>query len=213
MITGDFNGDGKKDIIALMTQADERIRLYLGQGNFNFAASTILRFPAVYGSSYFEINDFNKDGFFDILYTNGDNSDYSMILKPYHGVRVFLNDGGQHFKESWFYPMNGASWAMARDFDQDGDLDIAAIAFFPDFKRSPEQSFIYFENRGGNFFPFVTRESTCGRWLVMNVADIDNDNDLDILLGALDFKPSEAPIFEGWKKQPTSLLVLKNKLR
>ncbi|HLZ16611.1 MAG TPA: VCBS repeat-containing protein, partial [Cyclobacteriaceae bacterium] len=213
VVTGDFNGDGKKDIIALMTQADERIELYLGQGDFNFIASTMLRFPAVYGSSYFEIHDFNGDGFFDILYTNGDNSDYSMILKPYHGVRIFLNDGHQHFSESWFYPMHGASWAMASDFDQDGDLDIAAIAFFPDFKRSPEQAFIYFENRDGKFLPFVTTESICGRWLVMSVADIDHDHDQDILLGALDFKPSEGAIFDQWKKQPTSLLVLKNKLR
>ncbi len=148
------------DIIALMTQADERITLYINHGDFNFSPVTLLRFPAVYGSSYFEINDFNKDGFFDILYTNGDNFDFSTILKPYHGVRLFLNDGHQQFKESWFYPMYGASWAMARDFDQDGDLDIAAIAFFPDFKSNPEQGFIYFENRDGKFFPFTTPEST-----------------------------------------------------
>lgn len=213
IILQDFNGDGKKDIIVLMTQADERIVLYTNRGNFNFVSTTLLRFPAVYGSSYFEINDFNKDGFFDILYTNGDNSDYSMILKPYHGVRTFLNDGHQQFKQSWFYPMYGASWAMARDFDQDGDLDIAAISFFPDFVKSPEQGFIYFENRKGVFFPFVTAESTCGRWLVMDVADVDNDNDLDILLGALDFKPSKGGNISQWKKNPTSLLVLKNKLR
>ncbi len=213
IVLKDCNGDGRMDIIALMTQADERINLYINHGDFNFSPVTLLRFPAVYGSSYFEINDFNKDGFFDILYTNGDNSDYSTILKPYHGVRLFLNDGHQQFKESWFYPMYGASWAIARDFDQDGDLDIAAIAFFPDFKLNPEQGFLYFENRDGKFYPFTTPESTSGRWLVMEVADVDNDQDLDILLGALDFKPSEGGNFEQWKKQPTSLLVLKNKLR
>jgi hypothetical protein len=213
IILKDCNGDGKMDIIALMTQADERVILYTNDGNFGFTSTTLLRFPPVYGSSYVEVNDFNKDGFFDILYTNGDNSDYSTVLKPYHGVRVFLNDGHQQFKESWFYPMYGATWAMARDFDQDGDLDIAAIAFFPDFKKSPDQGFIYFENRNGKFYPFITPESTCGRWLVMDVADVDNDNDLDILLGALDFKPSEGGDFEQWKKNPTSILVLKNKLR
>lgn len=213
IILKDCNADGKMDIIALMTQADERINLYTNLGNFDFSLTTLLRFPAVYGSSYFEVNDFNKDGFFDILYTNGDNSDYSTILKPYHGVRIFMNDGHQQFKESWFYPMYGATWAMARDFDQDGDLDIAAIAFFPDFIKSPGQGFLYFENRDGKFFPYTTPESTCGRWLVMEVADIDKDNDLDILLGALDFKPSEGGDFDQWKKQPTSLLVLKNKLR
>lgn len=213
IILRDCNGDGKKDIIALMTQGDERINLYINKGNFDFSPVTLLRFPAVYGSSYFEIHDFNNDGFFDILYTNGDNSDFSMILKPYHGVRIFLNDGHQQFKESWFYPMYGASWAMARDFDQDGDLDIAAIAFFPDFKNNPEQSFIYFENREGLFYPFTTPESTTGRWLVMDAGDIDKDGDLDILLGALDFKPEGYVGFSQWKEHPISLLVLKNKLK
>ncbi len=213
IILRDCNGDGKKDIIALMTQGDERINLYVNKGNFDFSPVTLLRFPAVYGSSYFEIADFNKDGFFDILYTNGDNSDFSMILKPYHGVRIFLNDGHQQFKESWFYPMYGASWAVARDFDQDGDLDIAAISFFPDFNKNPEQSFIYFENRDGKYLPFVTPESTSGRWLVMDAADIDKDGDLDILLGALDFKPEGYEGSSKWIAHPTSLLVLKNKLR
>ena len=209
----DCNHDGQLDIVALMTQADERIILFINRGNFNFSPVTLLRFPAVYGSSYFELHDFNKDGFFDILYTNGDNNDFSPILKPYHGVRIFLNDGRQQFKESWFYPMYGASWAMARDFDEDGDLDIAAISFFPDFKKKSEQAFIYFENRDSKFYPFTTPESTGGRWLVMEVADVDHDRDVDILLGALDFKPAAGGNFEQWKKQSTSILLLKNKLR
>ncbi len=213
IILRDCNGDGKKDILALLTQADERINLYINKGNFDFSQTNLLRFPAVYGSSYFEINDFNKDGFFDILYTNGDNSDLSQTLKPYHGVRLFLNDGHQQFKESWFYPMDGASWAMASDFDQDGDLDIAAIAFFPDFKKNPEEGFIYFENREGRFYPYVKPESTSGRWLVMDVGDIDKDGDVDIVLGALDFKPDDYDGFSLWKEHPTALLVLKNKLK
>ncbi len=213
VVLRDCNHDGRADIIALMTQADERINLYINKGNFYFSSVTLLRFPAVYGSSYFEINDFNKDGFFDILYTNGDNNDFSPILKPYHGVRIFLNDGHQQFQESWFYPMYGATWAMARDFDEDGDLDIAALSFFPDFKTKADRSFIYFENRDNHFYPFTTPESTSGRWLVMEVADVDDDRDLDILLGALDFKPPGGGNFEQWKKQPTSILLLKNKLR
>ena len=69
------------DILALMSQGDEKIILLLNQGDFNFRINTILSFPPVYGSSYFDVADFNHDGKFDILYTNGDNADYSMILK------------------------------------------------------------------------------------------------------------------------------------
>jgi len=208
----DFNNDGKLDIVALLAQANERIVLYTNQGNFNFSSNTLLSFPPVYGSSYFELNDFNNDGFFDILYTNGDNGDYSDILKPYHGVRIFLNNGHQRFDESWFYPMYGASWAIARDFDADGDLDIAAISFYPDFKKSPEQSFIYFENQQGKFHPFTTPYSVSGRWLVMDAADYDKDGDTDVLLGALDFFSGAGNLANQWNAKPVSLLLLKNKL-
>lgn len=212
-IIQDFNSDGKPDILALFSQGNERINLYLNRGNFKFDASTILSFPAVYGSSYFEVHDFNGDGFFDILMTNGDNSDYSPILKPYHGVRIFENDGTNKFNERWFYPINGASWTVARDFDTDGDLDIAAITFFPDYKSNPQESFIYFENHHGHFKPFAIPGAPAARWLVMEAADVDGDTDTDLILGALDFKPDDNTLYQQWQKDPVALLVLKNKLR
>ncbi len=213
VIIRDFDGNGMDDILALMTQGDERIILLLNQGNFNFRISTLLRFPPVYGSSYFDVADFNKDGKFDILYTNGDNADYSMVRKPYHGVRVFLNNGSNDFKESWFFNMHGASQAAAKDFDGDGDLDIAAIAFFPDFEKHPEQGFIYFENKDGNFIPQITKMGSKGRWLTMEATDIDDDGDCDLILAALDFN-SGVPVtlVDQWKKDRTSILVLRNKL-
>ena len=214
VIVRDFDGNGMDDILALMTQGDERIILLLNQGNFNFRISTLLRFPSVYGSSDFDVADFNNDGKFDILYTNGDNADYSMILKPYHGVRVFLNSGSNDFKESWFYNMHGATQAAARDFDGDGDLDIAAIAFFPDFIKHPEQGFMYFENKDGNFIPQVTEMGSKGRWLTMEAEDIDHDGDCDIILAALDFNDRvPAGLLDSWKRDRTSLLVLRNKLK
>ena len=41
------------------------------------SSQELLRFQPVYGSSYFEFADFNKDGHKDILYTCGDNADFS----------------------------------------------------------------------------------------------------------------------------------------
>ena len=213
-LSRDFNDDGLIDILALFTQGDEQITLFINQGNFRLKQKILLRFPSVYGSTYFDIVDFNKDGRFDILYTNGDNSDYSQILKPYHGVRIFLQESNGTFSESWFYPMHGASKAVAFDFDLDGDLDIASFSFFPDFTKNPDQGFIYFENKEGNFYPLTLPEVTAGRWIVMDVADIDGDNDKDILLGALDFN-TKVPkaLFQKWEEEKTAVLILRNRTK
>jgi hypothetical protein len=213
-IIRDMNGDGLQDILALVTQGDEHIALFTNRGDFRFAYQVLLKFPPVNGSSYFELCDMNKDGNPDILYTNGDNADYSTILKPYHGVRLFLNDGRNDFEESWFYPMHGASMAHAEDFDEDGDIDIAAISFFPDFKNHPEHGFIYLENVNGEFSPYSTSLASLGRWITMESADMDGDGDKDIVLAALNF-PDRVPdaLVKQWSENPVSILVLTNNKR
>jgi len=211
-IVKDFNNDGLKDVLVLFSQGDEQISLYTNAGNFRFRVTTLLKFPPVYGSSYFDITDFNKDGHWDIIYTNGDNADYSQILKPYHGIRVFLNDGTEHFNESWFQNMYGCSMAIGRDFDKDGDIDIAAISFFPDFKKHPERGFVYFENNEGKLEPYITPLAADGRWLLIEPVDIDGDSYTDIVLGALDFDTGiPADINKQWDENPVDILVLKNK--
>lgn len=212
-ILTDFDKDGVTDILALITQGDEQIVAYRGHGKFNFTPETLLRFSPVYGSSYFDLIDFNSDGHPDILYTNGDNADYSQVLKPYHGVRIFLNDGKGKFSKKKFLPMHGASMAIAKDFDGDNDIDIAAISFFPDFYKSPASGFIYFENVNGTFEAHTILEAETGRWLTITSADIDNDHDEDLILGSLNF-PTGAPpeLADQWRKTNTSLLVLRNTL-
>jgi hypothetical protein len=213
VIIRDFTHDGKPDILALISQADEKVMLFTNEGDFKFKPSTLVRFPSVYGSSYFEVADFNKDGHFDFVYTNGDNADFSIILKPYHGVRIFMNDGKNQFKETWFYPMHGASEVKARDFDGDGDIDIAAISFFPDFNHEPN-SFLYFENNPNGFDAQTTPLAQSGRWLRMEAADIDQDGDQDLLLGALNFKPLVPDsLFSSWKQSGSAILILRNKLK
>jgi hypothetical protein len=207
----DFNNDGLNDIIALITQGDEQLTVFINEGNFKFTPQRLLRFSPVYGSSYFEIADMNSDGHTDIIYTNGDNADYSMILKPYHGIRIFLNDGKDQYNESWFHPMHGASKTVVRDFDQDDDMDIAAISFFPDFQDHPEQSFLYFNNENGKLQPQITPLGSAARWLIMEAADIDRDQDDDLVLGALNF-PGDVPqsLIQKWKKNSTALLIFRN---
>jgi hypothetical protein len=184
----DMDNDNKKDIVVLMSQGDEGIDIYFNRGQQNFERRRVLRFPAIFGSSSFSLTDMNKDGHKDIIYTNGDNADASRILKPYHGIRIFLNDHHNSFTQSYFFPMHGAYKSLARDFDKDGDLDIAAISFFADYIHHPEQGFIYLENTSSpghlTFTPTVVPESTSGRWITMLSADFNHDNTDDLLLGS-----------------------------
>jgi hypothetical protein len=210
---GDYNHDGRPDIMALFAQGDEGIFLFTNKGGGQFSQETVLRFPPSYGSSYFELDDFNKDGFPDIVYTCGDNADYSAVLKPYHGVYIYLNDGHNHFAQKYFFPINGCYKAIARDFDGDGDLDLATISFFPDNDRQPEEGFVYLENRGGyDFRPYNIPETQRGKWLTMDAADLDGDGREDIVLGNFSFFTPVTKAGIDFKKG-VPVMVLHNKGR
>jgi hypothetical protein len=209
--TGDFNHDGISDIIALTAQSRESIDIYYGTKDNRFDTANVLRFPPIYGSTFFELADFNADGYPDILYTCGDNADYTgNTLKYYHGVYIYLNDGNNHFSKRYFFPQHGTIKAVARDFDGDGDLDIAAISFFPDLKNQPGESFVYLENKGNfSFAAYTIAAADEGRWMTMDAGDVDGDGDDDILLGSM-ILPSPNQHNSSVQKG-TSLLLLKNK--
>lgn len=185
----DLNSDGWPDIMTLFAHADEGIWVFMNDQKGGFIEKNVLRFPSVYGSSSFQLIDVTQDGKPDIVYTAGDNSDFSRVLKPYHGLYIFENTGNLTFRQSYFYPINGCTKAVASDFDQDGDMDIATIAFFADFQKKPQEGFLYFEQtdttpkQQPNFKPHAVPVHTHGRWICIDVEDYDGDGDDDIVLG------------------------------
>jgi hypothetical protein len=189
--------------------------LFTNDGKGNFKQSDIFRRSPTYGHADLELADFNKDGEMDILVANGDNGDYESPPKPYHGVRIYLNKAGK-FAEAFFFPQHGAFKAVARDFDNDGDLDIASASFFPDYEKSPRESFVMLENLGDlKFKPSTFRECISGRWVTMDAADFDSDGDIDLALGSMIRMPTIVPDFlkEMWEKQSPSVLLLINQLK
>lgn len=211
----DFNRDGLPDVMALMAQADEGFSIYYNGGDGKFSEERVLRLPPTHGSNYFELADFNVDGYPDIVASNGDNGDYPPILKAYHGIRIYVNNGKNQFSEKIFLPVNGAGKVIARDFDSDGDTDLASISYFPDYKQTPEESFVYWKNEGDlKFSPFSFSQSTSGRWLTMDANDCDGDGDLDIVLGNAKFTVGvlSAPLIKKWDAYSPSVLILRNTL-
>lgn len=206
----DYNHDGLLDLFVLFAQGDEGIFLFTNKGNGQFEQKPLLRFPPSYGSSYFEFDDFNHDGYPDILYSCGDNADFSPVLKPYHGIYIFLNDGSYHFKQRYFFPINGCYKAMAADFEGNGNLDIAAISFFADYAKQPEESFVYLENKGGlQFNAYSIPEAANGRWLTMDVGDIEGNGKKSILLGNFSRAPAGINKKMNWKQHPSFLILKK----
>lgn len=183
-VTGDFNADGWPDLMVLFAHADEGIWLFLNDQKGGFTERNILRFPPVYGSTSFQLVDVNQDGQRDIVYTCGDNSDYSKILKPFHGLYIYLNQGNFNYRQAYFYPINGCTKAVATDYDLDGDLDIMTIAYFADLRHNPAEGCVYFEQKTAlQFQPHALPISSLGRWLCMDVNDWDQDGDPDVVLG------------------------------
>ncbi len=206
----DFDRDGDLDIVTLFAQGLEKLVLFTNNGKGMFTEKNLLEFPPVQGSSSFELNDFNKDGIQDVLYTSGDNADYSVIFKNYHGVYIFLGKADGSFTQNYFYPMNGAYKAMARDFDSDGDLDIACISFFADYVNQPFEGFLFFEQTKPLQFSVRSHSAIhSGRWLTMDVGDLDGDQDPDIVLGNFSYGPTSAPdtVNIKWQRGPVTMVL------
>lgn len=216
-VVRDMNNDGKKDIVALMTQSTESITVFYQTDNLTFEARNILQFSPILGTSWFELVDYNGDGLEDIITVHGDNADISYVYKPYHGMRIYLNNGDNTYSEAFFYPMYGATRVLSRDFDQDGDLDFALISTFPNYQEFPEQSFVYLENKDADNFEFasnILEDPSLARWFLIDASDIDNDGDEDIVLSSLTlgFTPVPKVLTDRWKNNNVDIMLLENLL-
>jgi hypothetical protein len=109
--------------------------------------------------------------------------------------------------------LNGAFKAAAQDFDEDGDLDIAAISF--PTKSHQRRALSISETGEAQFTASTFSQCIAGRWLTMDVGDLDLDGDSDIVLGSYIRGPSDVPekLAVEWEKGGPSVVILRNTLK
>lgn len=218
----DHDGDGRQDLLVAFGQGDERISLFSHDAGGHWRERRLIEFPPTNGTVHFQLADFDGDGREDILYVNGDNADYKNPgLKPYHGYTIYLRGRGATYTAAYHFPANGAYGARVADFDLDGDLDFATVAFYPDFSVEPRESFIYFENTGGvggplTFVPSTLTDYRSGRFLVLDSGDVDGDGDEDIVLGSyvgFSTEHDRSGLHENWVSDGPPVIWLENTVR
>lgn len=215
----DVDGDGTLDILALMTQGRQELVLCRGLGGRRFEQRQLLEWPSSFGLNGFRLVDMDADGDEDLVLVNGNNVELDdPPLRPYHGIRVLTNRGSARFVETAFHPMHGATAVVAGDLDGDADVDLAACAFCPDWLDPHPESFVVLEQAApGRFVPRRLPAELTGRWITLDLGDIDGDGDPDLLLGG-GFVPTGVPerakeTYLRLVPRTPSLLLLRNRHR
>ena len=172
---GDFNGDGKTDI-AQRRPAERKILLYLSKGDGFIPVNSVV--ANRWGAAEFTwVGDFDGDGDTDIASRYGNDS-VTMYL-PESPESDTLGLGTKFKTQIWDIPdrkWGAYNFTWARDFDGDGDTDIATAG---------ERNIILRLSNGRGFVSsewtipdnrFLWSDTGFGPW----VEDFDGDGDADI---------------------------------
>jgi hypothetical protein len=195
----DLDGDGARDIVALFSQEHELVRCYLNRDNQWTEFRDLYRAPhPAWGHSGFQLVDLDGDGDADVLLTNGDTYDDS-LLKPWHGIRWLENRGELDFQTRDLVRMYGVYRAEAADVDGDGDADVVACAL-AEKKNVDEQydvarfqSILWLEQVARGEFVHRSFEASECHHPTLTLAEYDLDGDIDLLVGNGQFDDTMVP--------------------
>lgn len=188
-LPADVDADGKLDILALLSQENESVELFLPARTGGFQRRTLWRGPDLtFGVSGLEWTDLDGDGDHDIVVTNGDAFDNQMVT-PWHGVQWFENRGSADFACHRLADLSGACRVTAGDFDGDGDTDLLVTAWLPvqiqpaTLRSETLASLVALEQTAPGQFVRHDLKTGFPYYASIESADFDGDGDRDLALG------------------------------
>ena len=164
---GDFNGDGKLDLVVTNSaESDATVGVLLGNGDGTFQNQ--VDYPVGTYPYIVAVGDFNGDGKLDLAVTDNANN----------GVQVVLGNGDGTFQSQVTYYFTGTLPydVVVSDFNGDGKLDLA-VTNFTDGTVS-----VLLGNGDGTFQNQVTY-AVAGESSSIAVGDFNGDSKPDLAVG------------------------------
>jgi len=178
--SGDFNADGKIDLaivneVSLVGQTG-RVTILMNQGNGIFAAG--VHYALDSKSNAMTVADLNADGKLDLAITSFlYNSDQSATFGS--KVNVLLNQGSGSFAAVVTYDVPGVSSVTAANVNGDANVDLVATT-------GNHNTVKVLLGQGSGVFAAGVDYLVRAIANAVAVADIDNDTDPDLVIGAGD---------------------------
>jgi len=117
---GDFNGDGKDDLV--LSDGSDVLSIWYSNGDGTFYQSTQLSLGGGAQAGAYLVGDFNGDGRLDLVVSTYSNE-----------VAMFFNQPGGQFTLSYFAAGTSAFSMRAGDLNNNGKLGLAMETYPPEF--------------------------------------------------------------------------------